>query len=191
MSQINKAHVSQMKKPDELPRARFGIYFKSFQEAGGDFYDVIELDQLGSYAYFIADISGHDIATSYVMPAVKVLLMELMKSCGDLKERLLQFNKSVIEMIPEDKFITAQLLIINRKEGRAELINMGHTPLIHLDGGDTAALIECPGDILGMHPQPEFGFKTLNIKPYDRFILYSDGLLESDKKRAVWTERLD
>ncbi|MCH2205974.1 MAG: fused response regulator/phosphatase [Lentisphaerales bacterium] len=191
LQQISKAHTAQMKKPEDLPRARFGIFFESLEEAGGDFYDVIELEQVGSYAYFIADISGHDIATSYVMPAVRPLLLELLKGKEEFLIRLKRFNLSVCEFLPSGKFITAQLLIVNRSEGRAELVNMGHTPLIYLKSGDKAEVIECPGDILGIHPDPKFGFKEFKINPYDRFVMYSDGLLESYESRRVWTERLE
>lgn len=191
LQQISNAHTSHMKKPEDLPRARFGIYFQSFEEAGGDFYDVVDLEKVGSYAYFVADISGHDIATSYVMPAVKTLLLEMFKSSDELKDKLDKFNQSVTELLPDGKFITAQLLIVDRAAGNATLVNMGHTPLIYMASGEKAISVECPGDILGIHSDPEFGYKEFNIGPYDRFIMYSDGLLESYDARQVWTERVE
>lgn len=191
LKQISKAHTAHMKKPEDLPRARFGIFFESLEEAGGDFYDVLELESVGSYAYFIADISGHDIETSYVMPAVKALLLELLKGSEELLIKLKKFNQSICELLPSGKFITAQLLLVKRLEGVAELVNMGHTPIVYLESGKKAEIIESPGDILGIHSDPKFGFKEFKISPYDRFVMYSDGLLESYESRRVWTERLD
>ena len=191
LQQISNAHTSHMKKPEDLPRARFGIYFQSFEEAGGDFYDVVDLEKIGSYAYFVADISGHDIGTSYVMPAVKTLLLEMFKSSNQIQDKLHKFNESVIELLPDGKFITAQLLIVDRGGSKATLVNMGHTPVIYMASGEKAISVECPGDILGIHADPEFGFKEFEIGPYDRFIMYSDGLLESYDSRQVWTERVD
>jgi phosphoserine phosphatase RsbU/P len=191
LAQLNQAHISQMKRPEDLPRARFGIYFKSFQEAGGDFYDVIKLNAIGSYAYFIADISGHDIATSYVMPAVKALLSELLKNSKViLEEQMMAFNSSVAEILPDGKFITAQLILIDRIGNKAELINMGHTPAIYMPAGEKAQLLGQPGDILGVHENPVFAYSSFAIRPFDRFVVYTDGLLESYSKRRVWTETM-
>ncbi|MCM8537653.1 MAG: response regulator [Lentisphaeraceae bacterium] len=188
LQQLNEAHLAHLKQPKDLPKARFGVYYRSYQEAGGDFYDVFSLEKKDCYAYFIADISGHDIGTSYVMPAVQALLNEVIKTTDSLKKKMSKFNKSVVDILPDGKFITAQLIMIDRRAGKAEVVNMGHTPFLHLSGENNVKDIELPGDVLGVFDEPEFGFASLDIESYDKFIMYSDGLIESPGERRLWTE---
>ena len=73
--QISAAQRSLLVKPAELPEATFSVYYHSVHEAGGDFYDVVQVSE-GVYFYLMADVAGHDVGTSYVTPAVKVLLKQ-------------------------------------------------------------------------------------------------------------------
>ncbi|MCM8530094.1 MAG: SpoIIE family protein phosphatase [Lentisphaeraceae bacterium] len=188
LQQLNEAHLAHLKQPKDLPKARFGVYYKSFQEAGGDFYDVFSLEKKDCYAYFIADISGHDIGTSYVMPAVQALLNEVIKTGDTLEAKMNKFNKSVLDILPEGKFITAQLLMVDRRAGKADIVNMGHTPFLHLSGEGTVKEMELPGDVLGVFEEAEFGFASFKIESYDKFIMYSDGLIENPDERRIWTD---
>lgn len=187
LSQIEKAHQSLMVQPQDIPEAKFGVYFKSLLEAGGDFYEVLKLDE-NRYVYFIADISGHDIATSYVMPAVKALMKQCFKDSSALQEELNSFNKSVKESIPESKFITALMILLDRKDNSALVVNMGHIPPVIKPFNANAYLAELDGDVLGVHNNPIFGVQNLHLSKGDKIILFTDGLLESGTK--IWPEEL-
>ena len=102
-----------------------------------------------------------------------------------------KFNASVKESIPQGKFITALLLLLNKQEMEVTLINLGHLPPLYKAKSKKCRLLEFPGDILGVHENPEFGIKTMKVKKGDRFIIYTDGLLESNEKGIVWTSRID
>ncbi|MCM8539698.1 MAG: response regulator [Lentisphaeraceae bacterium] len=185
LSQIEKAHQSLMVLPESLPEAKFGIYFKSMLEAGGDFYEVIKQDDQ-HYAYFIADISGHDIATSYVMPAVKALMKQCFKDSSNLNDELKSFNKSVKESIPEDKFISSLMLLVDRENSKVTFINMGHLPPVFKPVNKKAYIIDLEGDILGVYDEPVFGILQQSINKDDKVVFFTDGLLENDKK--IWTQ---
>lgn len=189
LDQIEKAHQSMMVQAKDLPGARFGVYFNSLLEAGGDFYDVIQIDG-DSYVYFIADISGHDIATSYVMPAVKALMKQCFKDSGDLEAELRSFNKSVKDSIPAEKFITGLMLLVNHRTKIVKIVNMGHLPPVIEPLDKEAALFDIQGDILGVHEEPQFGISELQLNEGDRIWLFTDGLLEKAEERLVWTENI-
>ncbi|MCM8525044.1 MAG: response regulator [Lentisphaeraceae bacterium] len=188
LSQIEQAHQSMMVHPDNLPEARFGIFFKSMLEAGGDFYEVIKLDEK-HYAYFIADISGHDIATSYVMPAVKALMKQCFKDSGSLNDELQSFNKSVKESLPDGKFITSLMLLVDREQNKITFVNMGHIPPLIKPLAGSAYLVDLEGDILGVHDNPVFGVLEQQFQEKDKVILFTDGLLENNNK--IWTKDLN
>ena len=187
LDQLEKAHKSFMPQAEDLPEAKFGIYFNSLLEAGGDFYDVIKLDE-DRFVYFIADISGHDIATSYVMPAVKALMKQCFKEEGQLDEELTRFNQSVKDSIPAEKFITGLMILVNRKLNSVRIINMGHLPPVIIPQNEDAYLTDVQGDILGVHDKPHFDYLDLDLKKGDRIFTFTDGLLENPNERVVWTE---
>src|SRR5579863_5774046 len=58
LNQLREAQRAILVSPQDLPEARFSVYYKPLEETGGDFYDVV---QLGSrmFAYLVADVSGH------------------------------------------------------------------------------------------------------------------------------------
>ena len=189
LDQLEKAHKSFMVQPEDIPEANFGVYFNSLLEAGGDFYDVIKLDE-NRYVYFIADISGHDIAASYVMPAVKALMKQCFKDGGNLEDELKSFNKSVKGSIPAEKFITGLMLLLNKKTRSVKIVNMGHLPPIIKPKGKNSFLVELNGDILGVHENPEFGYMDLELQEGDRIFTFTDGLLENPNERRVWTQNI-
>jgi sigma-B regulation protein RsbU (phosphoserine phosphatase) len=71
------------------------------------------------------------------------------------------------------------------------LINLGHLPPVYKPYGEPSQLLEFSGDILGVHDDPVFGVMTLKVKEKDRFILYTDGLLESQNDSTIWTQKID
>ena len=189
LSQLKEAHRSLMPLPEDLPDAGFAVHFNSFLEAGGDFYEVLKVDD-EHFAYFIADISGHDISTSYVMPAVKALMKQCFKESSELQAELKNFNNSVKESIPDGKFITAALIVTDKSQKSFAVINMGHLPVILLKKNGEAEFIEVEGDVLGVHEEPEFGLISRDVEEGDRIIIYTDGLLESSAGK-VWAGCLE
>ncbi|MBL0701329.1 MAG: response regulator, partial [Desulfosarcina sp.] len=70
LKQIESAQQSMLVSPAEIPEANFAVWYNSLQEAGGDIYDVFRISK-DICGYFVGDVSGHDIATSYITASVK------------------------------------------------------------------------------------------------------------------------
>ncbi|MBU2452169.1 MAG: response regulator, partial [Proteobacteria bacterium] len=75
LRQVTEAQVAMLPTPEENPDALFGVYYKSLEEAGGDFYDILNISDKIT-GYFVADFSGHDIKISYMTASVKALLAQ-------------------------------------------------------------------------------------------------------------------
>ncbi len=63
LQQVHEAQQAILVRPDEIPEARFAVYYLPMQEAGGDFYDVFSVSK-EIFGYLVADISGHDFFAS-------------------------------------------------------------------------------------------------------------------------------
>ena len=183
LRQLQDAQESLLPKPEDLPGAQFSVIFKPLEEIGGDLYDVVHISE-SIYGYFICDIAGHDIATAYLTAAAKALLEQNCTPVFEPHESMSMINKVLVNLLPPDKYMTACYAKLNRKSAHLEIINCGHPPALFLPLNDQPRLIESSGDMLGMFPQASFGYTDLRVKPGDRLIMYSDGLLEA--RGEIW-----
>ncbi len=186
LEQVKQASKSILIEPDSLPGASFAVYYNTLLEAGGDFYDVLKISE-DVYSYFVADVSGHDIATSYINPAVKALLRQNSSPIYSEEETIGMMNQVLIQTLPPDKYLSAFYLKLNRKRKRLRFINAAHPPAIYIPVKGEARFIDNDGDLIGMFEDAYYPATELEVEKGDRFVLYTDGLVETTEESAVWT----
>ncbi|MCF6248547.1 MAG: fused response regulator/phosphatase [Desulfobacula sp.] len=180
LKQLTEAQVSMLPTPEDNPLARFGVFYKALEEAGGDFYDILNITD-NITGYFLADFSGHDIKTSYLTASVKALLAQNCTPVYSPAESMKMINDVLAEILPDGKYLTACYMHLNRTTKKMTIINAGHPPVVCMPVDGDPYLIKTRGDILGMFKDAQFGIKTINVSKGDRFLIYSDGLVESEK----------
>ncbi|MBF0301611.1 MAG: SpoIIE family protein phosphatase [Desulfamplus sp.] len=185
LRQLSEAQESMLPLPQDNPDAKFGVYYKALHEAGGDFYDILDIsDQIKGY--FVADFSGHDIKTSYMTASVKALLVQNCTPVYSPAESMKMINDVLVEILPEGKYLTSCYVLLNRETLKMTVINAGHPPVIHLPINGEPALLSADGDVLGMFKDAQFGITRIDVSPGDRFFIYSDGLVESAENNITW-----
>lgn len=189
LRQLEKAQTSMLTTPDQLPKANFSVYYSTFLEAGGDFYDVFQISE-DMFGYFVVDVSGHDIATSYITAAVKALLKQNCNPIYQPQESMRMINDVLVEILSDTTYLTACYAKLNRKKKTLTIVNAGHPPVIYLPKEGEPRLIDVDGDILGMFKEVYYGQQDIKVSPGDRFFLYSDGLIEKPALKKVWSECL-
>jgi sigma-B regulation protein RsbU (phosphoserine phosphatase) len=190
LKQITEAQESMLPTPEDNPQACFSVFYKALHEAGGDFYDILNItDRITGY--FLADFSGHDIKTSYLTASVKALLAQNCTPVYSPAESMKMINDVLVEILPEGKYLTACYMHLNRTTRKMTIINAGHPPVVCLPAEKDPYLIKTHGDILGMFNDAQFGITTIKVSSGDRFIVYSDGLVESAKDKVTWATGAD
>jgi sigma-B regulation protein RsbU (phosphoserine phosphatase) len=188
LQQIQNAQSSLLVLPENFPDARFSVYYLSLLEAGGDFYDVLKISD-DIFGYFLGDISGHDIATSYMTAAVKALLTQNCIPIYKPQESIRLINNVLMEILPDEKYMTACYGLLNRKTKSMTIVNAGHPPPVYIPNGGKPQFIEITGDVLGFFPNVSFGAQNISVSEGDRFFLYSDGLIERIGAKKVWAKQ--
>ncbi len=186
LRQITDAQIAMLPFPADYPDAKFGVYYKALEEAGGDFYDILNVsDEITGY--FVADFSGHDIKASYMMASLKALLAQ---NCTtpmySPEESMKMINAVLVEILPEIKYLTACYVRLNRATNIMTIVNAGHPPVVYLPHGKEPVLLKSDGDILGMYKNAQFGIHRVNVTKRDRFFMYTDGLVESAENKITW-----
>jgi sigma-B regulation protein RsbU (phosphoserine phosphatase) len=189
LRRIEQAQTSMLIMPHQLPRAHFSVYYSALLEAGGDFYDVFQISD-HMFGYFVVDVSGHDIATSYITAAVKALLKQNCSPIYQPPETMRMINNVLAEILSEGTYLTACYAKLNRKKKSLTIVNAGHPPVIYLPKVGKPRLIDIDGDILGIFNEVYYGQQDMKVSPGDRFLLYSDGLIERPALKKLWSECL-
>ncbi len=185
LQQIQSAQQSMLVDPAEIPEAKFAVRYDSLQEAGGDIYDVFRISK-DIFGYFVGDVSGHDIATSFLTASAKALLKQNCQPVYEPRESMRMINHVLCDILPDGKYLTACYARLNRREKSVTLVNAGHPPAFYVPFDREAELIQLEGDILGMFEDVAFGSVEMQVKSGDRFFLFTDGLIETSGD-LVWT----
>ncbi len=185
LRQVTQAQEAMLPMPKDHPNARFGVYYRALEEAGGDFYDILNISE-SITGYFVADSSGHDIETSYITASVKALLAQNCTPVYSPMESMKMINDVLVEILPDTRYLTASYLHLNRATMVLTIVSAGHPPVACLPVGKEPFLIKTEGDILGMFPDARFARHRVRVEKGDRFFVYSDGLVESAENRITW-----
>jgi len=190
LAALRDAHQSFLTDLGAMPEARCAVEYKPAEEAGGDQYDVIRLG-LSIYGYFVADIAGHGIETSFLSSALKALFRENASLLNQPDETLRRINTFMKEFLSEGRHITASYLTINRASASATLVSAGHLPVIVSRPDGSVAVFRAEGDILGVFDAPVFEAATMPAGPGSRFWMYTDGLVEDFAAGISWKKGME
>lgn len=177
LGQVRAAQMALLVHPEALPQAKFAVQFLPALEAGGDFYDVVALED-GVCAYFLADVSGHDLGASFITSSLKALFRQHAVEGRPPADILSAMNAILCDITTEEVYLTAVCLCLDRQRGTYRLASGGHPPVVGLLGG-SARSFDSPGLPLGMFENAEFAGLEGPIATGDRFFLYTDGLAEN------------
>lgn len=185
LKQIVEARDSILVKPADLPEAKFAVLHSAVLEAGGDFYDVIKVTE-SRYVYFVADLSGHDIATSFMVPALKALIRQNSLPVYSIEETLSMMNNVLLEILDDEKYLTAFYLVVDRELGMIFWSGAAHPPAVFVPSEGQPLLLASSGDLIGMFKNAKYPQNEMKVKKGDRVIIITDGLLEGANP-SVWT----
>ncbi len=190
IQRLATAQETLMPLPASLPEAHFEIVLHQALKAGGDFYDVIPVGRQ-IVDYVVADATGHDLAASFWTASLKTLLTEYANAATPPIDVLVSINNALCRILPEGVYFTLLYARLNRQTKRLTLANAGHPPALVLTaGGGNAQFIEQDSDVMGAFTEAAFSVQDLRVNANDRFLLYSDGLIEIDGSRDSGSRRL-
>ncbi|MCL7487504.1 MAG: SpoIIE family protein phosphatase [Desulfobulbaceae bacterium] len=178
LCRLRDAQRAILVDPEEVPGGKFSVYFQPLLDAGGDFYDVFEVAN-NVCDYFIADISGHDLAASFTTSALKALVRYNSSQILTVEESMTIINRVLQSVLSEDQHITAIYVRLNRNTMKMHVVNAANPPVLFIPSRGESCWINGNSDPLGAFAGGVFAAREIDVARDDRFFLFTDGIVET------------
>lgn len=167
-------------KAPEVPGLDLAGYNVPCRGVGGDYYDFIECAD-GRVALLVADVAGKGMPAALLMSNLQARSQVLFDDPTHLASLVGRLNRVLKAKVPENRFVTFFIGVIEPATGEMTYVNAGHNPplLVHRSGW--VERLEPTGMILGILPNSEYEEKTCRMDEGDVVVLFSDGITEASR----------
>ncbi len=175
--QIQKTFLPE--KMPQFPGWEVSVRWRPALQVGGDFYDVIQLsdNQLG---LVIADVSDKGLPAALTMTVARTLIHAAAQSGSSPAETLERVNGLLLENSREGFFVTVFYALLTIDTGELVYANAGHNqPLLVRKNHREMHWLEKGGMPLGVTGAFKLENKTLQVRPGDHLVMYTDGVTDA------------
>jgi len=165
--------------PTELGGMSFASHYQSASTGamiGGDLYD-ITMTPFG-LRFIIGDVKGKGLDAVGRSAVVLAVFRDLAFAEADLARLAEQMDDRLSRDMGTEDFVT--VILAEFGPGEARIVNCGHHPPVLVTSGAKGLQVVAPEDYappLGLRPHPVR--QDIMLKPGDRLLFYTDGLVES------------
>lgn len=161
----------------KLSRLRISAAYCPMTAVAGDFYWFIAVDPHRN-GFFVADVSGHGVPAALIASMIKVAMQSVV-SCANDPQSVLHGVERALSGQQRCQFVSAAYLWLDTESHKALYSAAGHPPLLRWSQGKLES-IQSNGLIFGVVPDCDYPVREISITSGDRFLLYTDGLIEPE-----------
>jgi hypothetical protein len=155
------------------------------QETGGDYYDIICIDD-DKAAIAIGDVSGKGIQAAFYMTFAKGVIHSLCSIFPSPKTMLFRVNKLFNQNATRGTFISMIYGVLDPKDRSFTYIRAGHNPMLYKKANGEMEWLQPKGVAIGMTKGQLFNKvmeeDTITIDKGDVVVLYTDGITEAQNE---------
>ena len=163
----------------ELENLRIAASYHPMTAVAGDFYQFVASDNT-HLGILVADVSGHGIPAALISSMIKVAIHSVADHADDPAQVLSGLNR-ILSSEANGQFASAAYVWIDTVQRNALYSAAGHPPLLcWRNARGEMQRIESNGLLFGVAPRSEYPVCRLSLEPSDRFLLYTDGVTETE-----------
>jgi phosphoserine phosphatase RsbU/P len=161
----------------EMCNLRIAVAYQPMTAVAGDFYEFIPVDDK-HVGLLVADVTGHGVPAALIASMIKMATQSVIPCAAGPRDVLRALNRMLFPQL-HDQLISAAYLWLDTEHRLATYSAAGHPPLLHWRDGKLER-IDSNGLLFGVIADPDYPVRDLPIRPGDRFLLYTDGIVEPE-----------
>jgi sigma-B regulation protein RsbU (phosphoserine phosphatase) len=161
----------------EMRNVRIAVAYQPMTAVAGDFYEFMPVDDK-HVGFLVADVTGHGVPAALIASMIKMATQSVIPCAAGPREVLRALNRMLFPQL-HDQLISAAYLWLDTERRLASYSAAGHPPLLRWREGKLER-IESNGLLFGVVTDPDYPVRDLPIRPGDRFLLYTDGVVEPE-----------
>ncbi|MBD5780016.1 SpoIIE family protein phosphatase [Pelagicoccus sp. NFK12] len=173
--------TSQFKTPDGIDQLNFDARHIASSQLSGDFYSVLRTSK-GNAAIFLADVMGHGAQAAMVTAMLYAAVNEIAHHAHEPARFMQEINMKLYSWLSEKGhvfFATGILCYFDFDKQTCRICQNGGSHLLL----SSQASPDIPvNPALGLIPQGTFTCKELEYRSNDRFLFFTDGILEAQNE---------
>jgi serine phosphatase RsbU (regulator of sigma subunit) len=148
-------------------------------ETGGDYFDWQALPG-GRLAVTVADVTGHGLGPALMTAFCRAYSRASLARDESVRGAFGQINTLLSEDLPEGRFVTFVVAVLDAGSADVEVLSAGHGPILHyVAAGETVTNYGAHALPMGIVPHHDFDESTvLRMGAGDFLILLTDGFFE-------------
>lgn len=164
-----------------------GTLYEPSKYIGGDFYDVIQIDDR-KVAFLMGDVAGYSIPAALFMTQCLTLLKAFIKMDLSLLKVAEKTNQILYDLAKADMFATVFIAIYDSHYNQLSFINAGHNPPLLIRTAKniperTLSMITAEGIALNCLPKITLEEKRIQLYGGDILLMYTDGIIEARNEK--------
>jgi sigma-B regulation protein RsbU (phosphoserine phosphatase) len=169
--------------PRSLPctgPVRFAAHYQTSRHAGGDYFDVLTLDD-HRCGVLVLDVSGHGAPAAIVMAIMRTLVHTYPGTPDDPPALLHHLHRHFQFMSDAVVYATAVYAVVDAQARRMTLASAGHPLPLHVRAGEDVRLVPCESTTpLLLTDLTHVPCTELVLEPGDRLLFYTDGVTDRE-----------
>ena len=165
----------------QVRHLRMSAAYQPMTAVAGDFYEFVPIDEM-RLGILVADVAGHGVSAALIASMIKVAMQSVVSVAADPGAVLGGLNRVLSGQL-RGQLVSAAYLWLDTENRTARYSAAGHPPLLRWSR-DGLERIESNGLLFGMLEECAYPVRTMTIEPGERFLLYTDGVIESENGRG-------
>lgn len=163
----------------DIPGFEFAAYARPAREVGGDYYDLLSLDD-DYLGLVMADVSGKGVHAALYMAVTRALFLAKAADYRSPQAAACQIHDLLMTSSDSDMFVTVFYGIVHCGTREMRYVRAGHDwPIHYRPQTGQLSLLQAPGRFLGSLDGLVLDEAAFQFLPGDALVCYSDGLTDA------------